>query len=331
MTDTFDDDTAETDTAVTGLLILADLRRDLHARGLQAAVAVVDEHAAATIALLAPGMALTVDGGHYVLRTADPAASSAAAAADPAVGFVSYHGDFEAAFRRSDGDETRPELDAPRARLWDLIAATPALTWMLLTKRPEHVTGMVPWAPGGWPAHVWLGVTAESQSTADQRVPILLATGARTRFLSCEPLAGPLDLTAYLTGPPAAVCTRTRGRGGLTTADRRAVAAFGQQLRRAAGGPGIDWIITGGESGPKATPSQPDWFRGIRDLALDHGVAYFHKQWGEHDAHGRRVGKKAAGALLDGVLWRQIPDNLPTTTTDHAGQEEQPSCSTRTR
>jgi hypothetical protein len=100
VTDTFDDDTAETDTAVTGLLILADLRRDLNARGLQAAVAVVDEHAAATIALLAPGMALTVDGGRYVLRTAD------SPAADPAVGFVSYHGDFEAAFRRSDGDET---------------------------------------------------------------------------------------------------------------------------------------------------------------------------------------------------------------------------------
>jgi protein gp37 len=226
--------------------------------------------------------------------------------------------------------EDRADLQPHRARLWELIDATPALTWMLLTKRPEHVTAMVPWAPGGWPAHVWLGVTAESQATADLRVPLLLATGARTRFLSVEPLTGPVDLAAYLTGPPAAVCTLTRGRGGLTTADRRAVAAFGQQLRRAAGGPGIDWVITGGESGPKAAPSQPDWFRRIRDLALDRGIAYLHKQWGEHDAHGRRVGKKAAGALLDGVLWRQIPDNLPTTTTDRAALEE-PSCSTRTR
>jgi hypothetical protein len=105
VTDTFDNttDTAETDTALTGLLILADLRRDLHARGLQAAVAVVDEHAAATIALLAPGMTLTVDGGHYLLHSTEPGSP---AAADPGVGYVSHHGDFEDAYRRSDGDET---------------------------------------------------------------------------------------------------------------------------------------------------------------------------------------------------------------------------------
>jgi hypothetical protein len=103
----FETDTAATDTALTGLMILADLRRDLHARGLQAAVAVVDEHAAATIALLAPGQVLTVDGGHYLLRTTEPAADSPAPPAGPELfGHVSYHGDFENAYRRSDGDET---------------------------------------------------------------------------------------------------------------------------------------------------------------------------------------------------------------------------------
>jgi protein gp37 len=226
--------------------------------------------------------------------------------------------------------EDRPDLQAPRARLWELIAATPALTWMLLTKRPQHVAAMVPWAPGGWPAHVWLGVTAEDQATADARIPVLLGLGARTRFLSCEPLTGPLDLAPYLTGPPAAVCTLTRGRGGLARGDRRAVAAFGQYLRRAAGGPGIDWVITGGESGPKAVPTHPDWVRRIRDLALDRGVAFFHKQWGEHDAHGVRVGRKTAGALLDGVLWRQIPASLPATGRGDQSTQEELSCSTRT-
>lgn len=209
--------------------------------------------------------------------------------------------------------EDRDDLDAARTRLWDLIAATPALTWMLLTKRPEHVADMVPWPPGRWPAHVWLGVTAEDQHSADQRIPVLLGTGARTRFLSCEPLTGPLDLSPFVTTPPTAVCTLTRG-GGPTTADRRTVAGFGQYLRRAAGGPGIDWIITGGESGPKAAPSHPDWFRQLRDLALDRGACFFFKQWGEHNALGARVGKKAAGAVLDGTEWTQIPTNLPSST-----------------
>ncbi|MFC4066753.1 phage Gp37/Gp68 family protein [Actinoplanes subglobosus] len=227
--------------------------------------------------------------------------------------------------------EDRDDLAAPRARLWELIAATPALTWMLLTKRPENVAAMTPWPAQEWPAHVWLGVTAEDQKAAAQRIPLLLGTGARTRFLSCEPLSGPLDLSAYLSGPPAAVCTLTRGRGGLADGDLQAVAAFGQYLRRAKGGPGIDWIITGGESGPRAVPSHPDWFRGLRDLALNSGVAFFFKQWGEYlavladddlVAAGRparrlderwtavRVGKKAAGAMLDGLAWQQIPTNL---------------------
>ena len=65
---------------------------------------------------------------------------------------------------------------------------------------------------------------------------------------------------------------------------------------------GIGWVIAGGESGPRARPMRIEWARELRDRCAEAGVPFFFKQWGEHDAEGRRVGKKAAGRLLDGVL-----------------------------
>jgi len=87
-------------------------------------------------------------------------------------------------------------------------------------------------------------------------------------------------------------------------------------------GSGLDWVIAGGESGPNARPSHPDWFRSLRDQCVDAGVPFFFKQWGEYlpdtqnpkisgpskDWQGIRVGKKAAGHLLDGQEWRQVPE-----------------------
>lgn len=155
-----------------------------------------------------------------------------------------------------------------RADLWQMIRATDDLDWLLLTKRPQNIAKMLPpdWADG-WP-NVWLGTTVENQTEADRRIPHLLAVPAAVRFLSCEPLLGPVDLM---------------------------------------GAHGIDWVICGGESGPGARPMQAVWARSLRDQCASAGVAFHFKQWGEHDASGARIGKHRAGRLLDGRAHDGLP------------------------
>lgn len=210
--------------------------------------------------------------------------------------------------------EDHPELPPERERLWGLIAATPALTWQLLTKRPENILAMVPKAwLGSWPANVWAGTTVETQRWADERLPILAAVPAPVRFASCEPLFGHLNMSDHLSYE---------------------------------GSPGVNWVIAGGESGPKAQPSHPNWFRNLRDTCAAMNVPFLFKQWGEwapvepdewqnrretdhlirpdgyswplRQPHGsgdelpstvtvRKVGKKAAGYVLDGRTHDGIP------------------------
>ncbi|MEQ8822619.1 MAG: phage Gp37/Gp68 family protein [Sumerlaeia bacterium] len=218
--------------------------------------------------------------------------------------------------------EDRRELDYWRADLFDLIRRTPHLDWMLLTKRPECVRSLIDTGVSGpqeemevdWqydanpPANVWLGTSVEDQAAADTRVPALLKAPAALRFLSCEPLLGPVDLRPWLDG--------------------------------------IDWVIVGGESGPAARPMHPGWARSLRDQCVAAGVPFLLKQWGEwspatHATHYlsdagelvlaegmdgpapteaqlrsiadpdslgiRRVGKKRAGRLLDFKAWDQFP------------------------
>lgn len=163
------------------------------------------------------------------------------------------------------------EVDqAWRDDLWKVIRACPNLDWQLLTKRPEHIRGMLPkdWGDG-WP-NVWLGVTAETQRRADERLPILLQIPAVVHFASCEPLLESLDLTAYL-------------------------------------GNGLNWVITGGETGDGARRMMPSWAQGLRDQCVSSGVAFHFKQWGDVDACGTDVGKKAAGRMLDGRTWDEFP------------------------
>jgi protein gp37 len=158
--------------------------------------------------------------------------------------------------------------------------------------------------------HVWLGVSVEDQATADERIPLLLQTQAAVRFLSCEPLLGPIDLAQWINRP------KFNQWHGMP----REVAEWEC---------GIHWIIAGGESGPNARPSHPDWFRTLRDECAAAGVPFFFKQWGEwaprrglddiaHAAKGEmffpgldyafeKVGKKAAGRLLDGKLNDEFP------------------------
>jgi protein gp37 len=94
--------------------------------------------------------------------------------------------------------EKRSDLELERSRLWKLVAATPELDWLLLTKRPQNIGAMVPWSPEDWPRNVWLGTTVENQNFAAQRLPHLLKHKAAVRFLSCEPLLGPIDLSPWI-------------------------------------------------------------------------------------------------------------------------------------
>jgi protein gp37 len=171
--------------------------------------------------------------------------------------------------------EDRRDLDRPREQLAGLIAATPALDWLLLTKRPEHVCSLAPWG-GDWPPNVWLGTTAEMQRWVVERLPILSDVPAHLRFVSCEPLLGPLDLTPWL-------------------------------------GSSVHWVIAGGESGSNARPTDPLWFRSLRDQCQRACVPFHFKQWGnwspaKHDQRQLvRTAKKTAGRVLDGRTWDQLP------------------------
>lgn len=191
--------------------------------------------------------------------------------------------------------EDRRDLDPWRERLWALIALTPNLDWLLLTKRPECVAGLVPW-DAVWPDNVWLGATVENQKWADRRAPLLIKFPAAVRFVSCEPLLGSVDLSPWLKGP----------------AERT-----------------IDWVIAGGESGHHARPMSPEWLKALRDQCRVHSVAFHFKQWGNwlpvppskvngHKCRTLRstvgepiqlvnIGKNAAGRRLDGREWNQLP------------------------
>jgi protein gp37 len=168
-------------------------------------------------------------------------------------------------------------LEDWRIALWRLIRATPHLDWLMLTKRPQNIAKMLPssldhghgnaWSDGPWP-NVWLGTTVENQAEADRRIPHLLAVPAAKRFLSCEPLLGPVDLNTvaptYLHGELTSFIASIPDRDGAFTGKNY-----------------LDWIITGGESGPHARPSHPDWFRSLRDQCQAASVPFFFKQWGE--------------------------------------------------
>lgn len=173
--------------------------------------------------------------------------------------------------------EGRPEHAPHRARLWPLIEATPALDWLLLTKRPGKVLSLAPWGVD-WPRNVWVGTTVENQEWVDRRLPALLAIPSAVRFVSVEPLLGPVDLAAYLVG-----------------------------ARR------VDWVIVGGESAAQARPMRPEWVRAIRDQCQQVGVAFHFKQWGTFGPGQAdlgpliRLGKKNAGRNLDGRTWDELP------------------------
>jgi protein gp37 len=155
--------------------------------------------------------------------------------------------------------EDHPQVIEARKRLWDVIEATPWLQWQLLTKRIENVAEMVPWGDS-WPSWVWLGTSVENQRYADLRIPVLLEIPAAVRFLSCEPLLGPVDLYPWLTWSDGSI--------RYTEPDAAVPIA------------GIDWCIVGGESGPKARRTDIEWIRSLARQCHGCDVPYFMKQAG---------------------------------------------------
>lgn len=194
---------------------------------------------------------------------------------------------------------------------------------------------------GPWPLrNVWLGTTVEDQERAEARIPDLLRCPAVLRFVSAEPLLGPVDLR-WLKYDEGEGFVRV-----LNALDGRGIVSGNGQTSGWGKEPQIDWVIAGGESGPGARPMHPDWVRSMRDGCGSAGVPFMLKQWGEwapidqpmleddpapldrprerwmnsaggHGFHGdhvwrmRLVGKHAAGRLLDGVEHDAFPEVSP--------------------
>lgn len=156
--------------------------------------------------------------------------------------------------------------DAWRPEAWDIIRRTPHLTYQILTKRPERIAAHLPddWGEG-WP-NVWLGTSVENQRWVS-RIDHLCAVPARVRFLSCEPLLGPVDLGAALWRPMA---MSELPAYALNDGCSDGIAPRGL----------LHWVIAGGESGPRARPMELDWARSLRRQCHTAGVAFFLKQLG---------------------------------------------------
>lgn len=141
-----------------------------------------------------------------------------------------------------------------------------------------------------WPLpNVWLGVSVEDQKRADERIPDLLATPAAVRWLSMEPLLGPVDLTEWLICPNA--------RDGLSMDPSTGAYECCKTCDWTGLIGGLDWIVLGGESGPGARPMHPDWARAIRDQCAAAGVPFVFKQWGEYGPYNGEGG--VAGGWMD--------------------------------
>lgn len=278
--------------------------------------------------------------------------------------FFAQHGRRQRVFCASLADVFDNEVDPQwRVDLFNLILSTPNLDWLLLTKRignaarmidetlPASLKALPTDCPLVWPwPHVWIGATIVNQAEADRDIPKLMAVPASVRFLSMEPLLGPVSFrwASWVDRP------RMHRENGCE--------------HHLDGMRGIDWVIVGGESGPGARPMHPDWARSLRDQCQAAGVPFLFKQWGEwlpgenaehphvtdiggrprrvaHHQDGRwgststkvtdanyvtweadgtmhrgkvdyqwrpvawaeRVGKKAAGRLLDGRTWDEVP------------------------
>lgn len=203
-------------------------------------------------------------------------------------------------FACSWSDWNNPEGDAWRPEAWEIVRQCPDLIFQILTKLPQRMNDHLPPFWDEIKDRCWVGVSCGYQEAAEQMIPELLKIPATIRFLSCEPLLGPLCLTHPADGWLAE----------FTDEEMRSNSPIKP--------PQIHWVIAGGESGPGARPMHPEWVRSLRDQCQKAGVAFFFKQWGQHlpvfnsyttpDGYDfAKVGKAAAGRLLDGREWSEFP------------------------
>lgn len=225
--------------------------------------------------------------------------------------------------------------------VFDVMWQSPQHTFLVLTKRPERMFEFMTQKNiqnmygNEWPLkNVWLGVTTENQARADERIPILLQIPAAKRWISIEPMLGPVNITPCL-GGNCKDCGYT-----LKQCRDAKVVGYIACCPDCRHDPCLDWVVLGGETGPGARPMHPDWVRSVRDQCQAAGVPFFFKQWGEWmpwcelypDRDPRftgevplvngiskvtttvidgqryyRVGNKAAGHLIDGREWREMP------------------------
>lgn len=176
----------------------------------------------------------------------------------------------------------RHYTDEMICKVFAVMALQKPDTFIVLTKRPERANAFLrspetqekigqimrqiypratcyecPDQDGIWPlSNVWIGVSVEDQETADERIPLLLGTPAEKRFVSAEPLLGPIDIESFITP------------------------AWDGDIRKAKPANIVNWVICGGESGNSANPMHPDWARGLRDQCAKKGTPFFFKQWG---------------------------------------------------
>ena len=167
--------------------------------------------------------------------------------------------------------------------VFDTMSSVPRHTYKILTKRPQrmaeyfkHLDQRI--ADAGFegydpPSFIWLGVTAENQEQADKRIPILLQIPAAKRFVSIEPMLGPMDIEIYLND--GALCLETPQ-------------------------PALDWVICGAESGPGRRPMNKEWVRSLKEQCVSANIPFFFKQMYEGN-------KKVKMPLFEGEVWDQSP------------------------
>jgi protein gp37 len=152
----------------------------------------------------------------------------------------------------------------------------------------------------GWPfRNVWLGVTAENQLWANRRIPILLDTPAAVRFVSVEPMLGPVEIRAlnvHQSVVPSA-------QDGLLGGERL---MRNGEWESSGYGPGLDWVVCGGETGPKARPMWEHWARALREECEASGTPFFFKKWGTYK--GRDDWKIPVGEKIGGEIVREFPE-----------------------
>lgn len=229
------------------------------------------------------------------------------------------------------GDFFHEAADDWRGEAFEVISKCSRHTFVIVTKRPERMIkrmygyrDLLDTGARGFLRNVWFLVSVENQATADERIPELLRLRDYGYWpvlgVSYEPALGPVDFDEW-----------------MPEYDHRPQYGFYQAYQKMMGEtplekpelikPGLDWIVMGGESGPGARPMHPDWVRQTRDDCAEAGVPFWFKQWGEYAPARRvnevnktteeigggamhRVGRKAAGDMIDGKRWKQLPEGF---------------------